>query len=510
MQFVNNLNNLVVDDQYFMEITPPPSASNVPTGNIGIVGTFSRGPINTPTLVTSYPDLVKKFGEVDANFTLTGTISARGIFKQGNANVYVVRVQNSTSPATQAETDILDTSTTPQTVMTLKAATPGTWGNSLSVLVTAGTKTGTYKVSLTYGSESELWDNLIIAQPTTPIPNAVLASTVFGANGLSKLATATFPSTPVTTEWETGTNGQTYTMSGGTDGATTTSSDYVGTNTGNKTGIYALDGSPINLIFCAEQSDSTLNTALINNAQDITASGGTPRIALVTFPQNTAVSGLQTLTANLDTDRAIAVFPWLNIYDPVNNVNRVVSPLGYFAGLLAQLPPHQSPGNKAVFGILGTDPTQIIGPSDLVTMVNTRVNAIGVQTPAGQIGIRTGHTLSQNADTAPIYARRMKDYIDTKVSLIGGIYVDQPITDGLMRQVKQSIDNVLLPMKSPANAVDQMIADYRIVCDSTNNSSDSLAQNRLICDYAVKLLNINRFMIFRTQISPGVVITQQS
>jgi phage tail sheath protein FI len=101
----------------------------------------------------------------------------------------------------------------------------------------------------------------------------------------------------------------------------------------------------------------------------------------------------------------------------------------------------------------------------------------------------------------------MKDYIDTQVMFVGGQYVDQPITGDLMRQVKQSVDNILLPLKSPASASDQMIADYRITCDTSNNTPSITAQNRLLCDYAVKLLNMNRFMIFRTQISAGVVIT---
>lgn len=506
MQFVNNLNGLTVDDQYFMEVPVTQGASNVPTGNIGLVGTFSRGPVNTPVLATSYPDLVKKFGEVDAAFTLTGTIGARGIFKQGNANVYVVRTQSAASPATSASVAVNDTSTTPRLVMTLQAATPGSWGNSLIATVSAGTKLGTFKVQLQYGSESETWDNLVIAQPTTPIAGAILASTVFGPGGQSQLASATYPTTP---NLNLPANG-TYNLSGGTDGANALPADYIGTNTGGvKTGLYALDNAPVNIVFCAEQSDPTVNNALISNAQTITQNGGLPRIAIITFPKGMAVSGLAALTTTMDTDRAIAVYPWLNIFDPVTNANQTVSPLGYFAGVLAQLKPHFSPGNKPVYGILGVDPNMNIGPSELTTMAQatTRVNAIGVPTPAGPLGIRQGATLSQTDATSPIYARRMKDYIDQLVFTIGGQFVDAPITPDLMRQVYQSVDNILLPMKSPASAADQMIADYKITCDGTNNPQSSIAQNRLICDYAVKLLNIDRFMVFRTQIGAGVVIS---
>lgn len=507
MQFVNNLNNLILDDQYFMDVQVPSGSTDAPTGNIGLVGTFSRGPVNTPVLVTSYTDLVKKFGEVDSAFTLTGTIAARGIFKQGNANVYVVRTQSATTPATAASVVLNDIEATPKLVMTLQAKTPGTWGNTLAVNVSAGTKSGTFKVALQYGTESETWDNLVIAQPETPIQGAVLASTVFGPTGSSNLATATYPSPANTSTPATGS----FVMTGGTDGASTAPTDYIGSDTGAvKTGLYALDGSPVNFVLCAEQSDTTINQALIQNAQNITQNGGLPRIAILTFPKGTAVSALAALTTSIDTDRAIAVYPWVQIFDTVTGANQVVSPLGYLAGLLAQQAPHLSPGNKAIYGILGTDPNMVLGPSDLAAMTTARINALGVQTPAGALGVRGGFTLSQQDASSQVYVRRMKDYIDQLVYQIGGQFVDQPITDDVMRQVYQSVDNILQPMKSPINPQDQMIADYKVVCDASNNPASSIAQNRLVCDYAVKLLNVNRFMIFRTQIGAGVVITKQS
>jgi uncharacterized protein len=513
MQFVNNLNNLILDDQYFMDVPVTDGSAAAPTGNIGLVGTFSRGPVNTPVLVTSYTDLVKKFGEVDADFTLTGAITARGIFKQGNANVYVVRVQSSSTPAKASTVELSDSTATPAVVLTLTAKTPGTWGNSLQVNVSDGTKTGTFKLVLQYGTESEVWDNLIIAQPTTPITGAVLATDVFGANGLSSLANATFPTTA---NLNTPASGE-FALAGGTDGGNTVATDYAGADTaGVKTGLHALDSAPINFVLAGLGEDAsaedfaTVNNALIDNATSITANGGLPRIAVLTFQKGTPINNLSTLTKQMDTDRAIAVYPWVQIFDAVTGSNRVVSPVGYFAGVVAQLKPHLSPGNKQVYGILSADPNLIIGPSDLVAMVQARVNALGVQTPAGPLGVRGGYTLSQQDESSQVYVRRMKDYIDQLVYSIGGQFVDQPITDDVMRHVYQSIDNILQPMKSPITKSDQMIADYKVVCDATNNPMDSIAQNRLICDYAVKLLNVNRFMIFRTQISSGVVITKQS
>lgn len=512
MQFVNNLNNLVVDDQYFMEVQVPQGQGNVPVGNIGLVGTFTRGPINTPTLVTSYAELVKKFGEVDPNFQLTGTITARSIFAQGNTNVYVVRVQSSTTPAKEATVAVPDGGGTANTVITLHALTPGKWGDGLVAIVSTGTKTNTVKISLSYGSESETWDN-VVSDPASTVAGAIQLTTVFGtssAHGLSNLAYGEMPIAPDTALPATGT----YAFIGGDDGITgILPTDYVGAETPTKTGLSALDSAPINYVLCAEQTDSSLNTSVISNATTITQSGGIPRKAVITFPRATKPSGLSALMGTFDSDRAFVCYGYQQIFDPISNSNQFVTPLGHFAGLLAQLPPHYSTGNKAINGTLGVDPTLNLGPADFTTIAQARVNVVGVTTPAGNIGVRGGFTSSQTAgDSQQIYVRNMKDYIDNIVFTIGGQFVDLPITDDLMRKVSQTVDNILYPMKNPANAPDQQIADYKIQCDSGNNPQSSLDQNILVCDYAVKLLNMNRFMVFRTQIGSGVVITstQQS
>lgn len=504
---INNLGNLVVDDQYFMEVPVTQGPTNIPTGNIGLVGTFQRGPVNTPVTVQSYQDLVKQFGEVDTALTLTGTLEARAIFTQGNTSLTVVRVVASSTPAVAASVVLKDGTATPATVLTLNAATPGTWANSMAAIVATGTISGTFKITLQYGNETEVWDNLVIQQPATPITGAVLASTIFGPGGKSLLANATFPTTADTNVPKPGT----YAFTGGTNGAIPSATDYTGGNTnGVKTGLSALDSANINIILAAGQSDPTLNASLITNAQSITQSGGTPRTAVVTFPQGTQISGLGTLVTALgDTDRAEAAYPWVQINDPISGTTPVVSPLGYFAGVLAQLPPHQSTGNKPVLGTVGIDPSLNIGPVELTTMAQLQINAVGVPTPAGPIGIRGGFNLSLSSGSNQLYVRRMKDYIDQLVYTFSGKFVDLPITPDLMRQVSQTIDNILYPMKNPNAAADQMIADYVINCSASNNPAASLAQNKLITDYAVKLLNMDRFEIFRSQIGSGVVINTQ-
>lgn len=503
-QIINSLGNLEVDDQYFLSEPVPQGPSNVPTGNVGMVATFQRGPLNTSVTVVSYDDLVKNFGEVDLGLTLTGTLEARNVFKQGNTNLTVVRIDAKASPSAAASLILKDSQATPGTVMTLAAETNGTWANNLIAIVAAGTIAGTFKITLQYGNETETWDNLVIQQPATPIQGAVLASTIFGAGGKSQLANATFPTTVDTNLPKPGI----YAFTGGANGGIPTPADYIGANNaGVKTGLYALDNANVNIVFCAGQSDPTVNAAVEANADSITQNGGTPRRAAITLPQGTAISALGTLLATVDEQRSDACYPWQQVYDPINQVNTLVSPLGFYVGVYAQQPPHYSTGNKPIKGTLGIDPTLNIGPSELNTLAQLQINAVGVPTPAGPIGIRGGFSLSKSSGSNQSYVCRMNDYIDSLVATVGGQFVDMPITPDLMRQVTQAVDNVLYPMKNPNAPQDQMIADYVINCSASNNPDISTGQDKLICDFAAKLLNMDRFQVFRQQIGSGVVIT---
>jgi uncharacterized protein len=514
MNFVTNLSGLSVDDQYFMEVPVPQGSATVPTGNIGLVGSFSRGPIGQWVLCTSYPDLVKKFGEVDSAFTLTGTVAARNIFAQGNVNLYVARVQNSTTPGANATAILNDNEATPKAIYTLNAATPGTWGNSLVGKVTAGTIANTLKVSLSYGNETETFDNLVPG-PGSAVVGAQTFATVFGtatSPGLSKLAYGTAPATENDTLPTASSFPITLTFAGGSNGAVPLAADYVGSSaTTPKTGLGVLDSAPINYILAAEQTDPTVNAGLLANVNTITNTGGLPRKAIVQFSRATAPSGVAALLTALDSDRIIPAYLFQLIYDPISGANQIVAPGSFMAGVLAQLQPHQSPGNKQIVGTIGYDPNLNIGPSELKTLADAHCNVVGVTTPAGYIVIRCGFTgSSQAGDLQQIYVRNMKDFIDQSVFQMSGSFVDMPITPDLMRKVAQTVDNVLFPLKSPSSASNQMIADYMIQCDSNNNTAESLSANQLICDYAVKLLNINRFMVFRVQIGSGVVTSSQT
>src|SRR5689334_18317512 len=82
----------------------------ISVGNVGVVGTASRGPLNTVQVLGSYAEALDTFGDYDrwdpsanpANLTLTRTLEQ--VFKGGASTVYAVRIAASGStPMARAE-----------------------------------------------------------------------------------------------------------------------------------------------------------------------------------------------------------------------------------------------------------------------------------------------------------------------------------------------------------------------------------------------------------------------
>lgn len=112
------------------------------TGNIGIVGTASKGTLNMPKTLSSYAEAVDEFGEYDGwvdgkNSELTLVRALEQIYNNnGAATVIAVRVANMEN-ATKAEYDLKSSS---GSCVRLSAKSEGTWGNEIKVNISDATE----------------------------------------------------------------------------------------------------------------------------------------------------------------------------------------------------------------------------------------------------------------------------------------------------------------------------------------------------------------------------------
>jgi hypothetical protein len=107
----------------------------VTVGNLGVVGTAAKGPVNVPVLVGTFADAKQVFFGydpwIDGNSNeLTLVRALEQAFNHGATTVFAVRVAG----GSEAAASRLLKSTTGDCV-TLAAKSPGTWGNSLAVTI---------------------------------------------------------------------------------------------------------------------------------------------------------------------------------------------------------------------------------------------------------------------------------------------------------------------------------------------------------------------------------------
>lgn len=114
------------------------TAGRVVTGNIGLVGTAAKGPLNQVKIISSFTEAKELFGDADPwqggnQNELTMIRALEYIFNNGGRTVYAVR----TAAGTPAKAAFQARSAADAPVTLLEAQTAGTWGNEILVKISA-------------------------------------------------------------------------------------------------------------------------------------------------------------------------------------------------------------------------------------------------------------------------------------------------------------------------------------------------------------------------------------
>jgi hypothetical protein len=116
------------------------SPGQVTIGNLGVIGTASKGPLGVPVILSTFAEAKEKFGPYDAwNNGAAQLNLVRALelaFSFGATTVFAVRLGKDALDNDPPSASLTLNSTSGACV-TLKAATPGTWGNDLLANVSA-------------------------------------------------------------------------------------------------------------------------------------------------------------------------------------------------------------------------------------------------------------------------------------------------------------------------------------------------------------------------------------
>jgi hypothetical protein len=176
----------------------------ISTGNIGVVGTASRGTLNKVFVISSYSEALDLFGPYDAwpsttaaqanALTLTRTIEQ--LFRGGASTVYAVRVGDFAAAPPVMTWSVSDAG---GAILGLQANSPGTWANTIVVALNVTDRI----LTVTFGNQKETHDAAtaatlaasiagsqllaVTAPPVTAdvnkVPTAVAAGAPAGSNG---------------------------------------------------------------------------------------------------------------------------------------------------------------------------------------------------------------------------------------------------------------------------------------------------------------------------------------
>jgi hypothetical protein len=494
-----NTTALIVPD-LLVQIVPPSWTllNGVPTNILGIVGTATWGPVNSPTIASGVADTTTQFGAMQARKYDLGTAVAAAAL-QGAANFRLVRVTDGTDVAASGT---LGTGTG----MTFTAKYTGSLGNTLSVTVAAGTNstsgTPTFKITVALaGYLPEVFDNI------GGTGNGIYANIVNAINlGQSGLRG---PSQYVVATLGSGTTAptvpSTVTMTGGTDGATTiTASVLVGVDTIPRKGMYALRGTGASVAMLADADDSTQWT----NQVAYGLSEGTYMI--MTGPAGDTISNATSTksTAGIDSYAAKLLFgDWVYINDNVNNQIRLISPQGFVSGILANLSPEQSSLNKQMQGIVGTQKSYVnqqYSNAELQALGSAGIDVITNPVPGGKyFGARFGRNTSSNAVINGDNYTRMTNYIAATLNAGMGIYIGKLISPKEMAQAKATLDNFFSNMSQQG-----MIQNWQVILNASNNPQGRTALGYQQADVKVRYLAINNYFLINVEGGQSVVINR--
>lgn len=269
----------------------------------------------------------------------------------------------------------------------------------------------------------------------------------------------------------------TYNLTGGSDGrGGVTTSTLLGSSTATPpTGLWALQGTnpQVGIAWVTGLTD----TNAVATVDSFALTAGVS--ALFPFPTGTTTAQALTLTLSDGVGGPEFVYVKDSVYwlDTVNNLRRLSLPTAVIGGMWATQAVQNSPLNKPVQLVLGTERNDPVNgttpytPAEIGQLNTAGILVITNPVPGGAyFGIRTGASTSPNTATQPVEYWRLTMFLARSLSASLGQYVGQLQSqqpgDALRSSVKMSL-NSFAETLARAGTIDSGIG----YCEYSNNST---------------------------------------
>ena len=500
------------------------SASYAPATQVSTTAVFAgphqQGPV-VPTLVTSWQQFQAIFGGFGPGVPTYLSLAVYMHFLNGGGPCQILRVVDTSGGTIAVESTLALKDSTAATTITVNAANPGVWGNSIYVAVLApsdGIATH-FNLAVFFGgttaaNNKETWVNLAMSQsdPNGRYFAALLNNPNTGSAYISVVdveGTTTVPgNVPVAlaaTVLATGVDGTAATdaqvlaalpllnnifgplvlnLPGNSDASAIAGAESYAQTRGIPEDTFVVIDPPV-----GTQATSALAVTAITGC---VAAGQAP-------------TGSYFLQGTGSTDCAAVYWPWLLINDPASNISgavRLVPPGGAVVGMITKTDRvagcWKSPAGVrvgALQGVVGLQYNPTNGDLDNLNFNN--VNAIKPVQGSGLV-VFGGRTLSPLTQSRYVNVRRLMSYIECTVqqSLQAALFEGNDAV--LWAATAVVVDTFLAGLfASGAFAGGTAATAYFVTCDSTVNTPATVAAGQLICVVGVAPITPAEFIILQ-------------
>jgi len=406
------------------------STSRIATGNIGIVGTASKGPVNEVVVLGSFSEAKEIFGEADewvdgGNNRLTLIRALEYVYSNGGRAVYAVR----TTDGSGAKKAMLSKPIGGNLVF--EAKTPGTWGNDLKIEIKKEGAEANAPIFLEVNYR-ETKERYIVRD------NSTLAKTINKSSALVSVKESGTTSAIGTT-----TAPLTFTV--GSNGETAVEADYKGS-------LVLLEDQDVNIVLLAGKGAEM--AGILQGHVTATSEIKRERVGLIGCSSNDA-SVMISEKGQFSNNRLIFIGPGLKSPQSGDVLSGAYTAAAV-AGLLSSLPVQTSPTNKTI-NIPGL--AKEFNSANLERLVQS--NILVIENRDG-FRIVKGITTSSNSAWHQITTRRIVDYAIRGVRSGCNPYIGKLNNERVRGALKATIDSFLTRMVN-----DEALTSYELSVTAT-------------------------------------------
>lgn len=419
----------------------------ISTGNIGVVGTANRGPLDDVVILGSYAEALDTFGSYDRwpgtdtapALTLTRTLEQ--LFKGGGSTIYAKRVANITGAMKSASWNLTDGT---DTLAVLTATSPGTWANAVTTKIDAPAGKPV-TLDLVYGRSKESYQGATTGEIVAAIHDGsrIVTAALAGADDAAKQTNGGKPPTTIAV-------GDT----GGPDGAAATATELAA-------GLDALAAQPVNIVVAGGFDAKTAAATMLAHLE-ATENDGRERIAVMGASSDQLDKIISDDVTKGSNPRLVLVAPGIYADDAAragekNKQVKLTAPYAaaLVAGRIATLAPHISMTNKDV---AADDLTRDYSRAEQKQLLNNRVFVL-----QKNLGIRALKGITTDTGAfKQISVRRIVDYAKAGVRLGSNPYIGRLNNSRVRAALKATLDGFLAGM-----VLDEMLIAYTLDVSAT-------------------------------------------